>query len=115
MVYSPVGTAAKAKTPSELLTVRRVSPESWFFNVMLAPGTTAPDWSATVPVSCPVRFCPYPAANAEQTRLNANSAPYILLNDFILRVSFAENQSNQSMVLTGTATTDHTTCNRPSP
>src|SRR5215471_16693554 len=83
IVYSPVGTDAKAKTPSELLTVRRVSPESWFFNVILAFGTTAPDWSVTVPVSCPVRFCPYPAANAEQSRANANIAPYILLNDFI--------------------------------
>src|SRR5262245_8097822 len=82
-VYSPVGTDAKAKTPSELLTVRRMSPESWFFSVMLALGTTAPDWSVTVPVSCPVRFCPYPAANAEQSRANANTAPNTLLYDFI--------------------------------
>src|SRR5215813_4466121 len=93
MVYSPVGTDAKAKTPSELLTVRRVSPESWFFNVMLAFGTTAPDWSVTVPVSCPVRFCPYPAADAEQNRASANIAPNMLLYDFITRVSFAEKRS----------------------
>src|SRR5262245_35807862 len=101
MVYSPVGTDAKAKTPSELLTVRRMSPESWFLSVMFAFGTTAPDGSVTVPVSCPVRFCPYPATNTEQSNANANIAPYILLYAFILRVSFAEKVINR--FLTGKA------------
>jgi hypothetical protein len=60
-----------------------MSPESWFFNVMLAFGTTAPDESVTVPVSCPVRFCPYPTPNTEQSNPNANIAPNMLLYAFI--------------------------------
>src|SRR5438445_244958 len=50
--------AEMEKKPSPLLMVRRTSPLLSLVKMMVAPGTTAPLESATVPVRVPVVFCP---------------------------------------------------------
>src|ERR1035438_8996515 len=50
----PAGKAAALKVPSVPASISRVEPVSLLTMVILALGTTAPDWSVTVPAIVPV-------------------------------------------------------------
>ena len=48
-VYVPILMGVKAKLPSAAEVVETARPVSWLVAVTFTPGTTAPDWSLTVP------------------------------------------------------------------
>src|SRR5258708_21706247 len=52
-LYVPAGTYGKVYAPDDVLVVLRSSPVALFSSTTLAPGTTAPAWSSTVPLSVP--------------------------------------------------------------
>src|SRR5437867_7074649 len=63
----PTGSAARRYRPSESLASVRVKPVDGLFAVTVAPGTAAPCWSTTRPVTLPVVCCANVVAQASNT------------------------------------------------
>src|SRR5206468_12898209 len=67
ILYVPSGRSWKANRPSLVLTVLSVTPVPLFVALTLAPATTAPDGSVTVPLMAPRNVCAYPNTPSSTT------------------------------------------------
>src|SRR5260370_37714037 len=77
MSYLPGGTLTKTKRPSLFVVVDRDSCVEASVRVTFAPGTTAPLWSVTAPVTVPVETdCPHNETGRAHSNAMATSALY---------------------------------------
>ena len=70
ILYTPGGMSWKANAPPLVLTVLRTIPVAVFAAFTLAPATTAPDGSVTLPLIAPRNVCAYPVTEKKSTRTN---------------------------------------------
>src|SRR6185503_20839146 len=108
IVYNPTGSEEKANTPESVVVWVLVIPVASFFAVTVAPGTTDPVVSLTVPVMLDEPVCPYTFTAQPTNRIRAARMQFRRINfnmGFLLAVvKAAGSRANGGKVIEGQST-----------